>query len=100
MPDAAAGSAKKLLPVEDEAVRLAGEAIPLASRIMAVADQYDALRSPRPYKGALSHERTCGTLLEGDGRTMPGHFYPAVLGALAGTLEAFRGIYDSIEQAT
>ena len=38
---------------------LAGEAIPLAARLMAVADVYDALRSRRPYKKAFSHERRC-----------------------------------------
>ena len=35
---------------------LAGEAIPLAGRIMALADCYDALTSERPYKKAWSHE--------------------------------------------
>jgi len=47
---------------------LKGEAIPLAARIMALADVYDALRSNRCYKGALSRDRSreiiesgCGT---------------------------------------
>jgi putative two-component system response regulator len=35
--------------------KLMGEAIPLAARILAVADVYDALRSKRAYKPALSH---------------------------------------------
>ena len=35
---------------------LAGEAIPLAARIVAVADVYDALTSKRVYKEAYSHE--------------------------------------------
>lgn len=35
---------------------LAGEAIPLQSRILAVADTYDALTSARSYRGALSHD--------------------------------------------
>ena len=35
-----------------------GEAIPLSARIMAVADVYDALRSKRPYKEALTHGQT------------------------------------------
>jgi putative two-component system response regulator len=34
---------------------LAGEAIPLPARIMAVADVYDALITPRVYKHAISH---------------------------------------------
>ncbi|MFW5808460.1 MAG: HD domain-containing phosphohydrolase [Spirochaetota bacterium] len=38
---------------------LKGEEIPLQARIMAIADMYDALSaSDRPYKRALSHERT------------------------------------------
>jgi putative two-component system response regulator len=35
--------------------RLAGEAIPLPARIMAVADVYDALITPRVFKPALPH---------------------------------------------
>lgn len=35
---------------------LQGKAIPLAARIVALADVYDALTSHRPYRQALSHE--------------------------------------------
>jgi putative two-component system response regulator len=36
---------------------LAGEAIPLVVRVLAVADVYDALASDRPYRPAMPHER-------------------------------------------
>jgi HD-GYP domain-containing protein (c-di-GMP phosphodiesterase class II) len=35
--------------------RLAGSNIPLAARLVAIGDVYDALRSRRSYKPALSH---------------------------------------------
>lgn len=35
---------------------IAGEAIPLAARIFAVADAFDALTSDRPYRRAVSEE--------------------------------------------
>lgn len=38
--------------------RLAGDAIPLAGRIVAIADNFDALTTARPYKEAWSLERT------------------------------------------
>jgi hypothetical protein len=44
------------------------EAIPLAARIVRIADVYDALRSHRPYKPAWSHERTLETLAAMSGR--------------------------------
>lgn len=36
---------------------LAGEAIPLAARVLCIADVYDALTTKRSYKDALSHDR-------------------------------------------
>jgi putative nucleotidyltransferase with HDIG domain len=46
---------------------LVGEAIPLGSRIIAVADVYDAMTSDRPYRRALSHEVAIGELVRGRG---------------------------------
>jgi putative nucleotidyltransferase with HDIG domain len=47
--------------------RLAGEAIPLGARIIAVADVYDAMTSDRPYRRALSHEVAVSELIRGRG---------------------------------
>ncbi|MEI6559094.1 MAG: bacteriohemerythrin [Rhodospirillaceae bacterium] len=46
---------------------LAGEAIPLAARIVAVADVYDALISERSYKAAWEPARAATLILEGRG---------------------------------
>ena len=43
---------------------LKGEDIPLSSRIMAIADVYDALRSKRPYKEPMDHESSINYLKE------------------------------------
>jgi len=37
---------------------LEGENIPIEARIIAVVDAYWAMRTPRPYRGALTHEET------------------------------------------
>jgi HD-GYP domain-containing protein (c-di-GMP phosphodiesterase class II) len=37
--------------------RLQGSAIPVEARLLAVADAFDAMTSPRPYRHALTHER-------------------------------------------
>jgi len=61
--------------------RLRGQQIPLSARIIAIVDVYDALRTRRAYKPALSHQRASEIILLGDGRTAPEHFDPAVLQA-------------------
>lgn len=73
---------------------LAGEDIPLPARIMTITDVYDALRSKRPYKAALPHERALEIILKGDGRTHPGHFDPEVLETFRRNADAFREIHD------
>ena len=46
---------------------LAGEEIPLGSRIVAVIDAYDAMTSDRPYRKAMSKERAISELQKGSG---------------------------------
>lgn len=46
---------------------LKGTDIPLPARICALADVYDALTSRRPYKEAMSHEKSKAIILEGCG---------------------------------
>jgi putative two-component system response regulator len=57
----------------------AGEDIPIAARLMAIADVYDALISERPYKKAFSHKKAVDIILHGDGRTRPEEFDPRLL---------------------
>ena len=70
-----------------------GEAIPLPARIMQICDVYDALRARRPYKPAFEHAKALEIVVTGDGRTMPGHFDPAVLEAFAKCAARFAEIY-------
>ena len=76
-------------------VSLKGEAIPLSARIMNICDQYDALRSKRPYKTAFPHEKALEIITVGDGRTLPSHFDPAVLEAFKGCVGRFRDIFEA-----
>ena len=67
---------------------LAGEAIPVSARLMAVADVYDALISRRVYKEGMPHEAAVAIIVEGRGR----HFDPDIVDAFLDVLDEFRAI--------
>jgi HD-GYP domain-containing protein (c-di-GMP phosphodiesterase class II) len=54
--------------------RIGGTAIPVEARLLAVADAFDAMTSPRPYRAAMTAERA----LEEVGRCAGTQFDPAV----------------------
>lgn len=67
---------------------LSGEDIPLAGRIMAIADVYDALISKRVYKPPYTHKKAVGIIMEGRGN----HFEPLMVDAFEEVQESFRQI--------
>ncbi|MEM7227883.1 MAG: HD domain-containing phosphohydrolase [Planctomycetota bacterium] len=69
---------------------LAGDMIPIAARVVALADVYDALTSRRSYKDALSHDDARDIILQGAGS----HFDPDVVAAFEARDDDFRRIRD------
>lgn len=69
---------------------LAGTAIPLSARIMAIADVYDALRSKRVYKEAVSHEESLRIIREGS----CSFFDPEVVEAFMESENEIRTLFD------
>ncbi len=67
---------------------LAGEEIPLAGRLMAIADVYDALISKRVYKPAFSHEKAVSIIEQDKG----GHFEPEIVEVFLSITESFQEI--------
>ena len=65
---------------------LRGEAIPLAGRLMALADVYDALISARVYKKPMTHEQVCQFIAEKSGT----QFDPDIVAAFMARHEDFR----------
>lgn len=67
---------------------LVGEDIPLAGRLMALADVYDALISRRVYKPAFSHEEAVAEIVRGRGT----HFDPDLVDLFLAHAEQMRTI--------
>jgi response regulator RpfG family c-di-GMP phosphodiesterase/serine/threonine protein kinase len=63
--------------------------IPLAARIVSIADVYDALRSRRPHKPALSHAATVEVMTE----SSQGQFDPTLLNAFKKCADGFDQIF-------
>jgi putative two-component system response regulator len=75
---------------------LAGEKIPLAARIVALVDVYDALTSTRVYKKAMGHAESVAIILEGRGR----HFDPNVVDAFEVVAKDFEKIRKELHDTS
>lgn len=69
-----------------------GDEIPLAARIVAIADVYDALTTERRYKRSYSHEEARDIIVEDRGK----HFDPDVVDAFSEAEREFRRIRDEV----
>lgn len=71
---------------------LKGEAIPLEARIMALVDVYDALRSKRCYKNAISHVKSLQILQQ----SRETQFDPVIVDTFVRHNHLFERIYEEI----
>lgn len=75
---------------------LAGNDIPLCARIMAIADVYDALITPRVYKAAIPEEEAVNIIKEGRGS----HFDPVLVDAFLDIRDQFALIAGQYRDST
>jgi putative two-component system response regulator len=76
---------------------LAGDAIPVSARLMAVADVYDALISRRVYKAPMPHSKAVDIIAQGRGS----HFDPDMVDAflsIQNQFQAIAGTYSDSEE--
>lgn len=73
---------------------LKGEEIPIAARILALADAYDAIVSERPYKSALPHEEAVKRIKMDAGK----HFDPVIVNIFLRVSNKFKGINDGFHE--
>jgi HD-GYP domain-containing protein (c-di-GMP phosphodiesterase class II) len=71
---------------------LVGDAIPLAARLTALADVYDAIRTRQSYKPALSHAAAVHLIAYGS----PGHFDPSLLEVFRRCAPAWEAVYREV----
>ena len=69
---------------------LRGTAIPVAGRVMALVDVYDAVRARALYRKCLSHDDTVEFIVSGKGT----HFDPAVVDAFLSVAALFKSASD------
>ena len=69
---------------------LSGERIPVAARILSLADAYDALRGPRPFRPAVSREDACNYLRSRAGT----QFDPYIVNTFLRNLRKFEAEID------
>ncbi len=73
---------------------LKGQAIPLAGRMMAIIDVYDALVNQRVYKTAFPHEMAIQIINKESGL----HFDPVIVGAFMGIVSQMQAIQSQFAQ--
>lgn len=71
---------------------LAAQSIPLAARIVALADAYDALTSKRVYKDAFTHDKARAAVIKGRGT----HFDPDIVDAFLANETKFIAVQQSL----
>jgi len=71
--------------------KLTGENIPLGARILAIADAYDAMTCPRPYRPRLSNKEVVQALKKGAGT----QWDPAVVDAFLRILKRESRMLDT-----
>ncbi|MCI0519855.1 MAG: response regulator [Chloroflexi bacterium] len=76
--------------------RLAGEAIPLPARLVAVADGFDAMTTHRPYHGALSLDEAFQEIIANSGKQYDPHITATFEKAwLAGRIQPIRAAWEA-----
>jgi len=73
---------------------LSGEDIPIAARIVAIADVYDALRSLRVYKEAFTHEEATKRIVEESSKS----FDPNLVNIFLHRNQEFKNIFDTLSK--
>lgn len=76
--------------------RLAGQDIPLAARIVALVDAYDAITSERRYSRARTHEQAVQVISEESGK----HFDPVLVEAFLRCHRQFEAVRSRFDEAS